>query len=284
MMKRKFLAVVLPIVGCATLVGSGFSAWYFSDAVIGDDGNNGIAVDITDPIQGDQGLTIGLNSGSDVRGGTKLVLDQGGADINAGNYKDRGIFFTNDATATDAVEQPKFDLKIDAIYDNDELNLARLRVNELKLEIRIDIKVSNYLLNFVTVNEQAQFSVTRGVEGLEKGEKSDKPTPTTDDVYTTYSYVYYPSLEDYSTESKDTWTLSLDVSTKEDEENGGLVNSYLTYKETTTDDSGYLTGGKPTTTAEYNAMVHAINANKPAGEHFEVHYSFNLVADLSAGA
>ena len=33
MMKRKFLAVVLPIVGCATVVGSGFSAWYFSDTL-----------------------------------------------------------------------------------------------------------------------------------------------------------------------------------------------------------------------------------------------------------
>ena len=31
MMKRKILAVTIPVVGCLTVVGAGFSAWYFSD-------------------------------------------------------------------------------------------------------------------------------------------------------------------------------------------------------------------------------------------------------------
>ena len=31
MMKRKLLAVVLPLIGCATVVGSGFAAWYFGE-------------------------------------------------------------------------------------------------------------------------------------------------------------------------------------------------------------------------------------------------------------
>ncbi len=283
MMKRKFLAVVLPIVGCATLVGSGFSAWYFSDTVIGDDGKNGIAVDFGDTIT-TSNLEIVLNDASDVKEGTKLVLDQGGADVNAGNYTDRGIFFTNYADATDATAQTAFDLKIDATYDDATLNLARLKANELKIEIRVDIQISNPLLKYVEVNQDAEFSVTRIVEGFGTDVKFGITDETKGDVYTTYSYVYYPSLEYYTTETSDTWTLTMDVATKEAEENGGLVNSYLTYKEKTTDEGGYLTGGKPTTTYEYNAMVHDLTVNKPVGEHFVINYSIGLVADLTPGA
>ena len=284
MMKRKFLAVVLPIVGCATLVGSGFSAWYFSDTVISDNGNNGIAVDPGEQITTGN-LSIGINVDSDVKEGTKLVLDQGGADVKAVNYTDRGIFFTNDDNATDATEQNAFNLMIDATYGDDEtLNLARLNANELKIEIRVDIQISNPLLKYVEVNRDAKFSVTRNVEGSGTDEKFGIETETTGDVYTTYSYVYYPSLEDYTTEAGDTWTLTMDVATKVAEENGGLVNSYLTYKETTTDQTGYLTGGKPTTTYEYNAMIQDLNVNKPEGEHFVINYSIGLVADLTPGA
>ena len=49
MMKRKFLAVVLPIIGCATVVGSGFSAWYFDEGVAkGDGGSTSINVNVTE--------------------------------------------------------------------------------------------------------------------------------------------------------------------------------------------------------------------------------------------
>ena len=284
MMKRKFLAVILPIIGCATLVGSGFSAWYFSDTVISVPGKNGIAVDFGEQITTGN-LSIGINEGSDVREGTQLVLDQGGADVKAVNYTDRGIFFTNDANATDATAQSAFNLKINATYGDDEtLNLARLNANELKIEIRVDIEISNRLLKYVEVNRDAKFNVTRKVEGLGTDEKFGITTETTGAVYTTYSYVYYPSLKDYTTQAGDTWTLTMDVSTKEVEENGGLVNSYLTYKKTTTDEGGYLTGGKPTTTYEYNAMVRDLTVNKPEGEHFVINYSIGLVADLTTGA
>ena len=42
MKKRKILMLTLPLVGVATIVGSGFSAWYFDNTEIGTSKNVGI--------------------------------------------------------------------------------------------------------------------------------------------------------------------------------------------------------------------------------------------------
>ena len=48
MMKRKFLAVVLPIIGCATVVGSGFGAWYFGEVTgVNDDDSFHLGIDVS---------------------------------------------------------------------------------------------------------------------------------------------------------------------------------------------------------------------------------------------
>ena len=64
MMKRKFLAVILPIIGCATVVGSGFSAWYFGqDVVVDTGGNTNIGMNITEEVEAtNANLSIDLSA------------------------------------------------------------------------------------------------------------------------------------------------------------------------------------------------------------------------------
>ena len=94
MMKRKFLAVVLPIIGCATVVGSGFSAWYFGETTNENgSGSFGVNIAITDEVKD---ATNSLTVSSDVSKliGHKLLLDQGGY-ANKAN-RDSGIMFTKE--------------------------------------------------------------------------------------------------------------------------------------------------------------------------------------------
>ena len=71
MKKRKILMLTLPLVGVATIVGSGFSAWYFNETTVGTSATLGVAVTELHATAGT--LTTTLPSGA------KVVLDQGGA-------------------------------------------------------------------------------------------------------------------------------------------------------------------------------------------------------------
>ena len=77
MLKRKMLAILLPTVAAVTLVGSGFSAWYFNQKVSGNVSGN-VGVDITDAV-GDIG-TLAATEGAANASEDKfnLILDQGG--------------------------------------------------------------------------------------------------------------------------------------------------------------------------------------------------------------
>ena len=44
MKKRKILMLTLPLVGVATIVGSGFSAWYFNETTVSTSAKLGVAV------------------------------------------------------------------------------------------------------------------------------------------------------------------------------------------------------------------------------------------------
>ena len=98
MMKRKFLAVILPLVGCATLVGSGFSARYFGEATGTSSVSPTINVDVTEEIDDvNHTLSLNTNLGTDFDKGNakKLLLDQGGA---KNNCVDSGITFVNSSS------------------------------------------------------------------------------------------------------------------------------------------------------------------------------------------
>ena len=88
MLKRKMLAILLPAIAAATLVGSGFSAWYFQANEI-DGQSTDVSVDVTNEIK-DIG-TLAKAEGAGYVEPTKIVLDQGGWS-NRGNV-DAGITF-----------------------------------------------------------------------------------------------------------------------------------------------------------------------------------------------
>lgn len=87
MLNRKILALVLPAVAVSALVGSGFSAWYFSADITKSADDVTANVTITDKIDQNIG-TLTLTPG---HGLTTLTLDQGGQE-NANESK-KGIKF-----------------------------------------------------------------------------------------------------------------------------------------------------------------------------------------------
>ncbi|MDD7621655.1 MAG: hypothetical protein SOY33_03750 [Candidatus Onthovivens sp.] len=103
MKKRKILMLTLPLVGVATIVGSGFSAWYFDNTEIGTSKNVGITV--TEKHVASGTLTTSLT------GNEKLVLDQGGSDeisreaLNKNIYVVNGSETINSFTTTFTIEE-----------------------------------------------------------------------------------------------------------------------------------------------------------------------------------
>ena len=71
MKKRKILMLTLPLVGVATIVGSGFSAWYFNETTVSTSAKLGVAVTELHVTAGTLTTTLPV--------GAKVVLDQGGA-------------------------------------------------------------------------------------------------------------------------------------------------------------------------------------------------------------
>lgn len=277
MMKRKFLAVILPIIGCATLVGSGFSAWYFSEAVAGGEDTAGIAVDVTEKVSSN--LSISLNHNSNLKDtDTYLILDQGKSTIDDANYDSKGIMF-NDSSVDDIVEDKDFDLIIDASYKGNAegaggLTLERIRDNNLKLVIKIDVQLSNTLAKYIKVKDGTYFTV----DALVDKNTFDNIETDTDNIvvgaeYTTYSYELEPNLTHYNgTTLSETWTFTLDLSTE------GYANNYFTYKSRGLDNEHKYCQGKPRLAADYDFMQTDLADNAPTtGGHFNINMSFDMV-------
>ena len=160
MMKRKFLAVILPIIGCATVVGSGFSAWYFGqDVANGDNGSTNIGINVTEEVKASTAnLKINLDAttidgvekddGAEEGDGTekekdgRLVLDQGGA---RNKSVDSGIMFGKDTSTVTSVTDDKF-WAFTVSYDGTAGGTGgHLTIDELYdagLRIRIEMKVT----------------------------------------------------------------------------------------------------------------------------------------------
>ena len=139
MMKRKFLAVVLPIIGCATVVGSGFSAWYFGETTNKNgSGSFGVNIAITDEVKD---ATNSLTVSSDVSKlkDHKLLLDQGGY-ANKDN-PDSGIMFTNsDPLPTQVSTTTGIDWNFTITYNSTNTSIKQLY--EAGLQIRFEFNIT----------------------------------------------------------------------------------------------------------------------------------------------
>ncbi len=89
-MHKKYFNFILPVLGAAVIVGSGFSAWVFSDVETKSAEMNG-TIEVA-PLQG---LTADLSLSATT---FKLNLDQGGVGNTA---SDEGIYFNDDASLTE---------------------------------------------------------------------------------------------------------------------------------------------------------------------------------------
>ncbi len=136
MLNRKLLALVLPAVAVSALVGSGFSAWYFSENNIKEAEQN-VNVIVSDMVDNAVG-TLTLNETK----ATTLTLDQGGFQ-NRTDVK-KGISF--DAASVGA----KFTFK-DGAYEN-------LTSAGMKVEVTRTITFTANLLDYVKVTGLSDYT------------------------------------------------------------------------------------------------------------------------------
>lgn len=268
MMKRKFLAVVLPIIGCATVVGSGFSAWYFDEGVAkGDGGSTSINVNVTEEIKASEGnLKIGLKGTSIDGKKDTLVLDQGGARNDSVNS---GIMFGDEnSTVTKKTDGKAWAFTVSYDGTNGGVSQANpLTIDELYesgLRIRIEMKVTigTFLYKYIDYqNSLPGFDVAASV-----GDLGTNPTTATfekreDNVITADYIVNADGLvgDDLVQLSLD---FELDLDTIENETKVGessdvtridYSNSLFVYKENKVVENEYE-GGKPESSGQLTKM------------------------------
>ncbi len=160
MLKRKILAAVLPVVAAGTVVGSGFSAWYFGDWS-NVNGGGKVGITITDEANSETGsfkVYYNSSSGTVPNLGTlktdsdkiKLVLDQGtGSDRNTNLTK--GLSFIMETTTSDpepqVTSQKLEDLTFRYVIKDesfDALNKANLQI-DLSFSIQLNTTLSQYV-------------------------------------------------------------------------------------------------------------------------------------------
>lgn len=295
MMKRKFLAVVLPIVGCATVVGSGFAAWYFNDDVVkGTGGSTNIGINVTDEVEASEGnLKINLNATTiDGEGNNgRLVLDQGGA---RNDSVDSGIMFGNDTSTVTTATDDKFwaftvsydgtlndtaedPLTIDEIYD------AGLRIR-VEMTVTIDSTLNKYIDYQVQDDDFPKFTVnttTKEDLGSNSTEATfGEPVYGSSSAVITANYVVDATKLGESVTNKLDLNFSLDLNTYEKEiknEDGSKVirkdysNKLFVYKQNKTS-GGTYTEGKPVNGDQLTTMK---------GETFSP-VAFKVVAHIEA--
>lgn len=141
MFKRKILFTIVPFLATATLVGSGFGAWYFAQNI--ETKNSEIGVVITDKVS-----TVGaITTTEDTY---RLELDQGGAGDAATNV-DKGLSFLNDNN--EVVNT------FAASYSISTTELAKLKDAGYKVEIKVDIKIAEALYEYVVLQDLADYTL-----------------------------------------------------------------------------------------------------------------------------
>ena len=242
MMKRKFLAVVLPIVGCATVVGSGFSAWYF-EASTSDSDSFTVSTHVTEEIKDANGTLDIVSSNSATLDEKYLILDQGGSDDSSRSDTTKGIMIS-DASVEETTARKDFAYTFKVSYDGTKVGLSLNDVYSAKMELSVELSIklqvgegeAKGLDDYIKVKDSAEVKVIyKGTEGTENTAKTPLDF-TTADSGITYTAKYTLGQNELSTlvadseVTKYTWEFSLDLSTSDT-----LVNSLFEYKDKPSD-------------------------------------------------
>ena len=173
MMKRKILAVILPIIGCATVVGSGFSAWYFGENInTGSNGQSIVNVNVTEEVEASQGNLL-VDSSDSVLGA--LILDQGGP---KNSNPDSGIMFgAAGATETIVNENAKWDF---TVTFNGDQNLTLDKIYDAGLRVRVvaEISLGGNLSDYVEFKDGLTLTVSPDSDGATVSMKKNEEDET----------------------------------------------------------------------------------------------------------
>lgn len=272
MMKRKFLAVILPIIGCATVVGSGFSAWYFGqDVAFGTNGNTSIGINITEEVKDSEAnLSIDpkattIDDGANPDDGNgRLVLDQGGA---GNNSEDSGIMFGSSTSTVTTVTTDRlrgFTIRYDGTKSGTvEPGLSIKELYDAGLRIRVEMTVTldetlyNYI-DFQAKDKLPVFDVESENLGTNEATATfgDKVESSGSAVITANYIIDVTKLADKGAGSSMGLTFTLNLNTKANPvgERTDYSNNLLVYKKHTVSEEDGYTGGKPQSSAELEKM------------------------------
>ena len=240
MMKRKILAVVLPIVGCATVVGSGFSAWYFG--TMADPVSNGfdIGLNVTEEVKSSS-LTI-IDSNNATLDSLFLVLDQGGqqnkTNLNAG-------IMLGSESAAETIKTDEMDWSFKVKYNADDAEgisaIPQLYEAGYRIRFTTTITLTENLSKYVQLTPNAEGTAYGSVISLDSSVPTvtiDDPVFQTNDSGKTYVAEHIVDPTKYTNASTATWDFLLKMDT-----NASYVNELFTYKQ------------KPSTPDAYQKMV-----------------------------
>ena len=284
MMKRKFLAVFLPIIGTVAVVGSGFSAWYFGQGGTTQDGfDDAFGVDVTDAVVDAGGKLVLTTNGDEGQAfhGKKLWLDQAFADTGDKNYADSGIIFSSNENLTgvrdDITAASDLVFTYNVKFTEDKANnytLATAYDAGMKLTITFTITLTGGLDDYIQLQTGANVGVAGDIVGIEGSSITAAPGQD-EDGNTTYTYTYPVSdpgtktpggkVDEEEPESDYFWNWDFTLSCKTD--SGTYKNDLFAWK-----------SGKPKTKDEYDAMLLALKGTEEAPVTSQV--LFNITAEL----
>lgn len=273
MMKRKFLAVVLPIIGCATVVGSGFGAWHFGQ-VTGVKGTDGfqLGINVSEEVDSAIGnLTISKsNSESDLTNKT-VMLDQGGqnnTNVNSGiSIVDDTVGATNFNIADHVNEIDDVYYQFTVTYNGTITSLSQIYDAGMKINVSVTIDfIGGSLINYIRLQEGLVLDVTASNPN---GTAERKTFTDAESVSVGAANSFVASIDITDPKGADTgnceWTFKLDMSTTLTE--GNYKNKFLKYQTSSVDDEGNPVG-KPDATTEPLSMY-----NKLSGENAGINIS-----------
>lgn len=268
MMKRKFLAVVLPIIGCATVVGSGFSAWYFGEYVTtGANGSTAVNVNVTDEIKTNEGNLQFTLDKSSINGTNTLILDQGGA---KNESLDSGIMFgvSTDTQTTATNKKWKFKMTYDGTsgtVDTDPLTIFEVYNAGLRIRFAVSIELTGNLGNYVTFQSNQELKLVESSsqpndftsgQGFESSLKLAVPEDNSNILKGDY-IIPESKIRDLKKDATTLdWTFELNLNTTVKEGSKDYSNALLLYKKhsMTEGEQPAYNGGKPMNSGEPATM------------------------------
>lgn len=246
MLKRKILAAVLPVVAAGTVVGSGFSAWYFGEFSTTNTSNVSVGIDVSDP--GSQGIgelttTLISEQGDPAEYDSAsnylvLNLDQGKGSDRISNVN-KGISFTNTKNAVIKT--------IDFTYTISSADLKAIIAAGLELKIDVSMTMSSTLSKYVDFRK-ASSDLDNNIYAQGNDVVLDENTSTEE----IYDFTKSISVSSYDEDSAYTLTFALNLGSYSAEERDS--NGLLIYK---SNDGGTDSdfGGKPKNTKQVTTMT-----------------------------